>query len=146
LRHFRPDFALSSLRPPADWPAVVTGHEPEAALAFCLGNYPQMVRDLHPLWQAEDLAALRPAPRRPVAAPGLGTWAADAGRKGAYPHLLLVAAVQRLAGELDAAAEALRQGQKKSPAEWRDALANEEAALAWHAGRADEAAALWRRQ
>ena len=34
----------------------------------------------------------------------------------------------------------------KPPAEWRAAHANEEAALAWHRGRADEAAALWQKQ
>src|SRR5439155_23779777 len=46
---------------PPDWPALVAAQEPAAALAFCAGNFPQLVRELQPLLQATDLATLRPA-------------------------------------------------------------------------------------
>ena len=45
--------------------------------------------------------------------------------------------------EFDEAADLLKGA---PPAEWRAVHANEEAALAWHRGRADEAAALWQKQ
>ncbi len=57
--------------------------------------------------------------------------------------MLLAAGVLRLAHQFDEAADLLR---RKPPSEWQAAHANEEAALAWHRGRAEEAAALWRRQ
>ena len=48
-------------------------------LALALGNFPQLVRDLHPLWQAGDLAALvPPADARPLPASGLTEWAGKA--------------------------------------------------------------------
>ncbi len=49
---------------PPDWPVLVAGQEPAVALAFCLGNYPQMVRNLHPLLAGGDMAALRAGPTR----------------------------------------------------------------------------------
>src|SRR5437762_12209857 len=56
---------------PPDWPATVAAQEPAVALAFCLGNYPQMVRNLHPLLGCGDLAALRRGPAGADAAPAL---------------------------------------------------------------------------
>jgi hypothetical protein len=125
---------------PPDWPVLVASQEPAVALAFCLGNYPQMVRNLHPLLAGADLAALRADPVRAPAAPALVEWARKA---GGYPESLLAAGVLRLARQFDDAAELLH---RPPPAEWRAVHANEEAALAWHRGRADEAAALWRKQ
>ena len=49
---------------PPDWPALVAGQEPAVALTFSLGNFPQMVRNLHPLLAGGDLAALRAGPVR----------------------------------------------------------------------------------
>ena len=46
-------------------------HEPEAALAFCFGNFPQLVRNLHPLMQTTNLTALRSSTGRPVEVPAL---------------------------------------------------------------------------
>src|SRR5438105_5698232 len=44
---------------PPDWPSLVAAHEPEVALPFCLGNFPQLVRHLPGLLHAADLGALR---------------------------------------------------------------------------------------
>src|SRR5439155_22977401 len=41
LRFLHPDSGARSWPAPADWPALVTTHEPASALAFCLGNFPQ---------------------------------------------------------------------------------------------------------
>src|SRR5437868_2510011 len=43
---------------PGDWGTVVAGQEPAAAVAFCAGNYPQLVRDVHALLKANDLSEL----------------------------------------------------------------------------------------
>jgi hypothetical protein len=126
---------------PADWPTLVGAQEPAVALAFCLGNFPQMVRNLHPLLGGGDLTALRAAPTRTTSAPGFTEWAKTCGDG---PQVLLAAGVSRLAGQFDAAADLLRRW--RPSAEWRAVHANEEAALAWHCGRAEEAAALWQNQ
>jgi hypothetical protein len=146
-RFFQAQATPRSWQAPADWPALVTAHEPAAALAFSFGNFPQLVRNLHPLWQASDLSALRPAGARPVPAPMLEDWAAGVVSKQVYPQVLIAAGVLRLARHFDAAAAILQQQQRPHvPAEWQPAWSNEEAALAWHQGRAEEAAALWRSQ
>jgi tetratricopeptide (TPR) repeat protein len=125
---------------PLDWPAMVAAQEPAVALAFCLGNYPQMVRNLHPLLVGGDLAALRSGPAHAPSAPALVEWARA---RGGYPETLLAAGVLRLARQFDEAEELLR---RKPPAEWQAAHANEEASLAWHRGRAEEAATMWQKQ
>ena len=39
----------TALAVPPDWPGLVSQQEPAVALAFCLGNFPQLVRNLHVL-------------------------------------------------------------------------------------------------
>jgi hypothetical protein len=130
---------------PADWPTLVASHEPEAALPFCLGNFPQMVRHLPGLLHASDPAALRRPAGRAVPVAGLAEWAEGVTRTKTYPQALLAVAALRLAREFDAAGRLLTT-LKDAPAAWRNVLANEEAALAWHRGDADRAAASWRTQ
>ena len=79
---------------------------------------------------------------RPVTASSLLGWV-HSGREPA--HLLLAAGVLRLARHFDEAQDLLRAA-ASLPAEWQPVRANEEAALAWHRGAADEAAALWQAQ
>lgn len=120
-----------------DWPALVAAQEPAVALAFCLGNFPQMVRNLHPLLTG-NLTTLRVHPNHPVpASPGLREWAAQARHDA--PRLM-AAGVLRLGRHFEEAAELLRT---PASAEWQMIQANEEAALAWHRGDADQAHALW---
>jgi hypothetical protein len=128
--------------PPA-WPTLVAGHESAAGLAFCLGNFPQLVRDLPMLLHASHLKELRPASDRPTAAPGLEKWAAQAAAHGQYPQVLLALGALRLARHFDAAAAIFQAHDAQVPAEWRPAWDNEKAALAWHRGQAEEAHALW---
>ena len=49
----------------------------------------------------------------------------------------------RLAKQFDAAGDFIRAQDAAIPAEWRNAWENEKAALAWHAGRFEEARKIW---
>jgi tetratricopeptide (TPR) repeat protein len=73
--------------------------------------------------------------------PGLDEWAR---RQRSGPPALLAAGALRLAGHFDQAEELLRSADV--PADWREVRANEEAALDWHRGRAEEALARWQEQ
>lgn len=126
---------------PPDWPLLVTAQESAGALALCLGNFPQLVRDLHPLLTG-DLAALRHFPDQPLATAALREWAVNSHD---YPHMLLAAGILRLARHYVEASELLRRV-ADGPAEWQPVRANEEAALAWHRGLAEEALTLWQTQ
>jgi hypothetical protein len=131
--------ARSAWPVPPDWPALVAQQEPAVALAFALGNFPQLVRNLHPLLSAEP-AALRLGPTAPLAVPTLLDWTA---RQRDYPQVLLAAGLLRLARHFDAAAPLLRG---PAPAAWEAVRANEEAALAWHSGQGEQALRLWQEQ
>src|SRR5690348_418886 len=45
--------------PPADWPSLVAAQESAISLAFCVGNFPQMVRHLQPFLACGDPMTLR---------------------------------------------------------------------------------------
>ncbi|MGH7174618.1 MAG: hypothetical protein ACRELG_30490 [Gemmataceae bacterium] len=128
------------LQVPPDWPSLVAAQESAFALAFCVGNFPQMVRSVQPLLAGGDLAVLRQSFGRPATIPpALLQWASKA--RG-YPQVLLAVGVLRMARRFDEAS-ALLKSQGDAPAAWRALRANEEAALAWHRGQAEEALALW---
>jgi len=134
-RHFQ--LQAPACQVPPDWPVLVSSQEPAVALAFSLGNFPQMVRNLQPLL-GDEPPALR-LPTDPLPAPGLDDWA----RGRDYPQVLLAAGVLRLARHFDRAAELLSA---EAPAAWQAARANEQAALAWHRGHGEQALALWQAQ
>jgi hypothetical protein len=135
----------SSAEPP-NWAALVAAQEPVAAIAFCVGNYPQLVRELPPLLQSNTLAALRPLPGRTLGDQDLLDWASTQSKAGNFPQLLIALGVLRLSRHFDAAAELQQRHQADVPAEWQAAWANEQAALAWHSGQADTARDLWQAQ
>jgi tetratricopeptide (TPR) repeat protein len=145
-RSLLPDCDTHSWRAPAEWPALVAGREPMAALAFCLGNFPQLVRDLHALLHTSDPKALRQSAANPVSVPLMSELAERAVRHGKPGEALLGAGAMRLAGQFDQAAELLERLRTDLPANWSAAWVNEEAALAWHRGRAEDAARLWHKQ
>jgi hypothetical protein len=146
VRFFNPHTDTGAWPVPPDWSGLVANQEPAMAAAFCLGNFPQSVRHLHPLLQTPKLASLRPAATRPANAPGFLTWAAHTTQHQRYPQMLLVLGTLRLAREFEQAEKLLHAESAKVPNEWRAAWANEEAALAWQRGRAEEAIALWQAQ
>jgi hypothetical protein len=131
-----------SLTVPPEWPDLVWKKDQETAvaLAFSLGNFPQMVRDQHPLLDGSDVTTLRTvlAPSAPT--PGLVEWA----RRTRGAQALLAAGLLRLFGQFEDAEAVL--GQADVPASLQALRANETAALDWHRGRADEALASWQAQ
>src|SRR5262249_32201198 len=66
LGFFQKGVKARALQRPTDWAALVAIHEPAAGIAFAAGNFPQLVRNLQPLLQAQDLAALRPGKAQPL--------------------------------------------------------------------------------
>jgi hypothetical protein len=149
------DEALAALRSfgevrsctaPPDWPTLVVTHEPEMALAFAAGNYPQLVRNLIPLWKASNLAELRPAPTEANAVPSLVSWVDETLRKQLFPQALLAIGSLRLARQFEASSQLIQSHASQVPAAWRPAWANEQAALAWHRGKAEDARQLWQAQ
>jgi hypothetical protein len=131
---------------PPDWSSLVQAHEPIAAVPFCLGNYPQLVRDLHGLLQTKDLSGLQQTTGRPVPAEELIAWAEQTAAHGQFPQTLYAAAALRLAKHYDRAADLLTKLQSHAGGAWQPALANERAALDWHRGRAEEAVESWNAQ
>jgi tetratricopeptide (TPR) repeat protein len=143
VRHFPASQAEPRWQVPPDWASLIASHEPAIALAFCIGNFPQLVRDLYPLLNEGDLAVLRQLPTRTLSIPpSVLEWAM---RTRTSPQVLLAAGVLRLARRFDEAAELLRS-KTRLPSQWQAVWANEEAGLLWHRGRADEALALWQAQ
>lgn len=122
---------------PPEWPALVQQQEPAVAVAFCLGNYPQLVRELRPLLTGEA-AAPRQSRARPLALPGLLAWAEEASDE---PRRYLVAGVARLARHFDLAERLLAV---PPSADWQALHGNEVAALAWSRGEGEKALTTWR--
>jgi hypothetical protein len=58
----------------------------------------------------------------------------------------LALGVLRLARQFELSLQLVRVNRAEVPPEWQPAWANEEAALAWHAGRHEEAASVWQAQ
>jgi hypothetical protein len=131
---------------PPEWPVVVLGQEPIVALAFAAGNFPQMVRQFQPMLHQGKLGELRTPAGRPIQAPALVAWAEQTLAKKVFPQGLSALGALRLARHYDRAAELTEVHRADVPAEWREAFANEEAALLWHRGRVEESARLWNAQ
>jgi tetratricopeptide (TPR) repeat protein len=146
VSYYRPAAVSSNATAPPDWPQLVAAHEPVVALAFCAGNFPQLVRDFQPLLHHFALAKTRPTPGRPVPAPALLDWAAQTAAQKKYPETLLALGALRLAKQWDRAGELVQAHAAAVPAEWRHGWANEAAALAWHQGKWEEARDQWRTQ
>src|SRR5437764_5994600 len=82
---------------PVDWPQLVVAQPSHTGLAFAAGNFPQLVRDLAPLYHAESLAELPVTDGPAVSGTRVDTWADGAARTGSFPQVLLALGVLRLA-------------------------------------------------
>jgi hypothetical protein len=125
----------------AEWPQLVAAQDSLTALPMAAGNYPQLVRELAPLFHAAKMSDLV---HEPTAAPeiaGLVESAEASARSGDISRVLVAVGVLRLAQQLQNAERLLKS--VNPPAAWRDAWTNEEAALLWQSGRRDEAARRW---
>jgi tetratricopeptide (TPR) repeat protein len=128
---------------PPHWSHLVAGHESIVAIAFCTGNFPQLMRNLHAILAQPNVAEFRPSVGRPASASDLTGWVADIAQKKQYPQMLLALGTLRLAKHFEAADAFVRAHDADIPAEWRVGWENEKAAVAWHSGRFDEARATW---
>jgi tetratricopeptide (TPR) repeat protein len=146
LHYLRNDAATKSLQAPPDWSTLVTRQESAFAVAFACGNYPQLVSNFHALLSPTNATALRPTGGAPAALATSQEWIDQLTEKGEFPQLLLGLGVLRLARQYEQAAELLQRWETQVPSAWRAAWTNERAALAWHAGRTQEAAELWEAQ
>lgn len=133
------------LQAPPHWAQLVVGHESIVAIAFSVGNFPQLMRNFHDVLTQPDLSAMLPRSGRPSSASELGAWVEQAGQKGQVPQMLVALGALRLAKHFDAADAFVRAHDANIPAEWRMAWENEKAALLWHSGRHDEARLAWDR-
>jgi tetratricopeptide (TPR) repeat protein len=142
--YYEPE-ALATVKwaPPPHWVSIVAAHEPAVALAFCLGNFPQLVRNFHLILQKADLTQLQPGGGRPMPVPGLVEWAQDVAAKRQYPQMLLAVGALRLSKNFEQAAAFVEANDALIPEEWRTAWTNEKAGLSWHQGQTDTARALW---
>jgi hypothetical protein len=131
---------------PPQWAHLVAAHEPAAALPFCVGNFPQLVRNFQALTQTKDLALLRPTRGRPVHAPPLVEWAGQAAAAKQFPQALVTLGALRLAKQYEAADAHVQAVDAQVPPEWRDAWANEKTALTWERGQCEDARVAWASQ
>ena len=128
---------------PPHWSHLVAGHESIVAIAFCAGNFPQLMRNFHAILAQPNLAEFRPTVGRPASAGDLAAWVDEVAKKKQYPQMLLALGALRLAKHFDAADAFIRAHDASIPAEWRTGWENEKAAVAWHSGRFDEARTIW---
>jgi tetratricopeptide (TPR) repeat protein len=118
---------------PPDWATLVNQPSSTFAVPMAVGNFPQRVRDLHPLLAKFEPADLRPSNSQ-APMPGLSSlrsWI----KKNAETHPLVAAGLARLIGDYDTAERLLSS---KDPE-----AANERAALLWQRGRCGEALSAW---
>jgi len=128
---------------PPHWSQLVAGHESIVAIAFCVGNFPQLMRNFHQVLTQPTSTHLQPVAGRPAVAADLQPWVEQIGQKKQFPQMLVALGTLRLANHLDAADDFIKTHDAEVPTEWRVAWDNEKAALAWHAGRCDDARRLW---
>ncbi len=136
-------FSIQSLKKLPDWAMLVRNHESHLAIPFCLGNFPQLMRSVSPLMQTDSFSPLRPAGMRPIPVSGVAEWGEQMLNKGRVAEALFAAAALRLAGQFPTATSLLTKIRDQVMGEYEDLLLNEEAALAWQQGRAEQAAERW---
>jgi hypothetical protein len=138
-----PPVSTHGWKAPPSWSTLVAAHEPVVSLPLAVGNFPQLVRNFHLILQTTHPASHTPKPGRPTAAPELLPWAETMAACGDLPPLLLAVGTLRLAKHYDTAEQLVRRHDAAIPPASRAAWDNEKAALAWHAGRPEEAMAIW---
>jgi hypothetical protein len=127
--------STKGVKVPADWAALVAAQPSHTGLAFAAGNFPQMVRDLAPLYRAADELGDVAIPDGPPFALQTGEASTE------FPQMLVTLGALRIARQWDAVETLLQQ---PAPAKWAAAWANEAAALLWHRGQKAEALRRWR--
>jgi hypothetical protein len=127
---------------PPQWAHLVANHESIVAVAFSVGNFPQLMRNFHAILTQPNLE-MPPVAGRPTVASELLPWVEQVAQKKVFPQMLLALGTLRLAKQFDAAEAFVRAQDADIPTAWRAAWENEKAALAWHSGQLETARKLW---
>jgi hypothetical protein len=131
------------LVPPPGWGTLVEELNPAVALPCAAANFPQLVRPVASLFRVVAAPALESDGQSPLAPSSLAGWAESAARSPHHAESIMALGVLRVAGEFAKLNSLLPIVRSNLPDQWRAALANEEAALAWQQGRRQEAHDLW---
>ena len=141
--YFHPSVDSEQWPVPPHWASLVAAQEPVIALAFCLGNFPQLVRNFHVILQNFHAADFSLSAGSAVSVPALVDWAQQVAAKKQWAQMLLALGSLRLAKNFAEAEAFVKINDGSIPPAWRAGWDNEKAALAWHQGRTDTARALW---
>lgn len=135
--------SFEEMKSPSDWVALVRNQESTVAVPMCLGNFPQLLRDVGPLLSDRPRSELRSKGSASVTLPGLAEWGQKMAAKSRWAEALLAAGALRLAGQLDAASDLLLAVREAAPTSWQNLILNEQAALAWQRGEFGQAKQMW---
>lgn len=145
LAYLAPKVNVKSWKAPPDWPNLVANQTETGLISFCLGNFPQQVRQFGDLIQQDALEPWSKASATPLS-PRLQAWVESAGWKMGQANPLMSAAIYRLSGNPKAALQILDEAQTKIPKAWQPVWANEYAATLWHSKDTKKAQKLWKQQ
>ena len=73
------------------------------AIPFCVGNFPQLMRDFHQILTQPNATESLPTAGRPAVADELQPWVDAIARKKQFPQMLLALGAMRLANHFDSA-------------------------------------------
>ena len=135
--------AVAHVQSPPGWGAFVHEQDTVVPIPFCVGHYPQMLRDVAPLLSAEPPSSLLAETADPQEMNDVAAWGTNMLRGRRWAEATLAAAVLRMTRQEDKACNLLGEVKRAAPAGWQPLLGNEEAALAWAAGDRRRAADLW---
>jgi tetratricopeptide (TPR) repeat protein len=135
--------AFRDLKMPPEWTMLVRNVESMVAVPFCVGNFPQLMREVTPLLAGEPLAEMIQPAGRQINLTELPEWGRRMVADSRFAEALFALGALRIARQFDEARELLKLVRENAPASWNDLLRNEEAALAWHQGDTEAAAKIW---
>jgi hypothetical protein len=134
---------LRDIQMPPGWDSLVHQHDSVVAVPFCMGYYPQMLRDVSPILAKRRPSSLLTGTAKPQPMNDVVAWGTSMLRKQKWAEALVAAAALRMCGQSNAARDMLDQIRKSAAVAWNAVLLNEEAALAWAGGDLRKAGDLW---
>jgi hypothetical protein len=131
-----------------EWIELISSCPTMTAVPFCLGNYPQLLRQYLPLVREGPLSALRSSGGAATEAitSSLADWSRRVIASESVGPMMLAHGAVRLAGIQELSDELGKAITRGMPGGARPAWANEEAGTLWHRGEAEKAWAYWQAQ
>lgn len=137
------DFSDAWMKDVSEWHAIVRQQQSILALPLAVGNFPQLVQDLAPLFQGTKGLRSQPMLGRPLEVGDLTKWGEASLSQGKLAQAIFASAALRLAGHEAPSINLIYGIDAQAPPAWGGMLHNERAAHAWHFGRRADAAKLW---